>query len=90
VKGYQVVSTVGRQIGRVTEARGGFLVVEQLGRVIRTRFALPTEFAHTTDGERKVVVTAPIALLEDAPRVGPDGIFDANAAARHFGVAATM
>jgi hypothetical protein len=55
---------------------------------MHTRFALPTEFVHATDGERKVVVTASTALFEDAPRVRRNGLFDATAAARHFGVAA--
>jgi hypothetical protein len=87
VKGYDVVSSDGQRIGRVADALGGFLVVE-LG-VMRTRRALPTEFAHATDGDRKVVITAPTALLEDAPRVKRSGSFDAGAAARHFGVAGT-
>jgi hypothetical protein len=86
MKGYEVVRSDGRRIGRVTDASGGFVVVE-LGRLMRTRLALPREFAHATDGERRVAVTSPRVLLEQAPRVTRRGTFDANAAARHFGVA---
>ena len=88
MKGYDVFRCDGQRIGRVTDASGGFLVVE-LGRMRRDRRPLPTEFAHATDGERKVVVTVPTAMLEDAPRVKRSGSFDAGAAARHFGVAGT-
>ena len=65
---------------------GGFVVVE-LGRLIHTRLALPREFAHATDSTRRVAVTAPRILLEQAPRVTRSGAFDAGATARHFGVA---
>src|SRR5262245_18045048 len=86
VKGYVVVGSDGQRIGRVSSAIGGFVVVER-GRLMRTRLALPREFAHTTDGDRKVAVTAPRALLEQAPRVRRGGAFDASATARQFGVA---
>ena len=86
MKGYDVVRSDGQRIGRVSDAIGGFVVVE-LGRLVRTRLALPREFAHATDGDRRVAVTAPRALLEQAPRVTRRGTFDAGAAARHFGVA---
>jgi hypothetical protein len=86
VKGYEVVKSDGQRIGRVADAIGGFVVVE-LGRLMRTRLALPREFAHATDGERRVAVTAPWALLDGAPRVTRRGTFDAVAAARHFGIA---
>ena len=86
MKGYDVVRSDGQRIGRVADALSGFLVVE-LGRVKRNRRPLPTEFAHATDGDRRVVVTVPTALLADAPRVKRRGGFDAGAAARHFGVA---
>jgi hypothetical protein len=88
VKGYDVVKWDGQRIGRVAAASGEFLVVE-LGRMRRDRRALPTEFAHATDGDRRVVVTVPTAFLADAPRVKRRGRFDAGAAARHFGVAGT-
>jgi hypothetical protein len=87
MKGYDVVRSDGQRIGRVADAIGGFVVVELGRRLMRTRLALPREFAHATDGDRRVAVTAPRALLEQAPRVTRRGTFDAGATARHFGVA---
>jgi PRC-barrel domain protein len=89
VKGYDVVTSDGRKIGRVTDTLDDFVVVE-LGRVLRSRRPLPREFAHATDGERKVVVTVPKVVLEDAPRVHRNGTFDVDAAARHYGVGGTI
>ena len=89
MKGYDVVTSDGRKIGRVTDALDRFVVVE-LGRFLRSRRPLPKEFAHATDGERKVVVTVPKALLADAPRVHRNGTFDVDAAARHYGVGGTI
>ena len=57
MKGYDVVRSDGELIGRVADAIGGFVVVE-LGRLVRTRLALPREFAHATDGDRRVAGTA--------------------------------
>jgi hypothetical protein len=89
VKGYDVVTSDGRKIGRVTDTLDDFVVVE-IGRVLRSRRPLPREFAHATDGERKVVVTVPKVVLEDAPRVHRNGTFDVDAAARHYGVGGTI
>jgi hypothetical protein len=89
VKGYDVVTSDGRKIGRVTGTLDDFVVVE-LGRVFHSRRPLPREFAHATDGERKVVVTVPKVVLEDAPRVHRNGTFDVDAAARHYGVGGTI
>ena len=84
MKGYEVVRSDGKRIGRVADKIGGIVVVE-LGR-LRIRLALPREFAHTTDSDRRVAVTAPLALLRAAPRVTRRGVFDAGAVSRHFGV----
>ena len=86
MKGYDVVRSDGRRIGRVADAFGDYVIVE-LGRVVRTRRVLPTEFVHAADRERKIVVTASTARLEAAPRAARSGRFDAAAAARHFGTA---
>ena len=84
MKGYEVVRSDGKRIGRVGDKIGEIVVVE-LGR-LRTRLALPREFAHATDSDRRVAVTAPLALLRAAPRVTRSGVFDAGAVSRHFGV----
>ncbi|HSS74273.1 MAG TPA: hypothetical protein VLK53_11985 [Gaiellaceae bacterium] len=85
MKGYELVRSDGERIGRVADRIGGVVVVE-LGRLLRTRLALPREFAHATDCDRRVAVTAPLALLRAAPRVTRNGVFDAGAVSRHFGV----
>ena len=85
MKGYDVVRSDGKRIGRVADKIGGFVVVD-LGRLLRTRLALPREFTHATDCDRRVAITAPLALLQAAPRVTRKGAFDAGAVSRHFGV----
>jgi hypothetical protein len=85
VNGYQVVTGSGRTVGRVVESRDGFLVV-QVGRLLRSRRAVPVEFAHPLDAERRVRITVPLQMLRRSPRV--DGILDARAAAEYYGVAA--
>jgi hypothetical protein len=86
VKGYEVVSSEGQKIGRVTDVLDGFLVVE-LGSVLRVRRPLPKEFAHAQDGDRTVVVTVPKSVLRDAPRVHRAGTFDVAEANQHYGLA---
>jgi hypothetical protein len=88
VKGYEVVTSDGQKIGRVTQVLDGFLVVE-LGRVLRSRRPLPKEFAHAQDRERTVVVTVPRRVLGDAPRVDRSGTFDVDEAAQHYGLASS-
>ncbi len=86
MKGYDVVRSDGKRIGRVADKIGGVVVVELGRRLLRTRLALPREFAHATDCDRRVAVTTPLALLRAAPRVTRNGVFDAGAVSRHFGV----
>jgi hypothetical protein len=85
VNGYQVVTGSGRTVGRVVESHEDFLVVE-VGRLLRSRRAVPVEFAHPLDAERRVRITVPLQMLRRSPRV--DGILDARAAAEYYGVAA--
>ncbi len=85
MNGYQVVTGSGRTVGRVVESHDDFLVV-QVGRLLRSRRAVPVEFAHPLDAERPVRITVPFKMLRRSPRV--DGILDAQAAAEYYGVAA--
>jgi hypothetical protein len=86
VKGYDVVTSDGQKIGRVTGVLDGFVVV-QLGRLLRPRRPLPNEFAHAQDADRTVVVTVPKRVLSGAPQVHRNGTFDVDEAARHYGLA---
>jgi hypothetical protein len=85
VKGYDVVSSEGQKIGKVTDVLDGFVIVE-VGRVMRTRRPLPKEFAHAQDSDRTVVATVPKRVLDDAPRVNRSGTFDVDQATRHYGL----
>jgi hypothetical protein len=88
VKGYEVVTSEGQRIGKVSDELDGFLVVE-LGKVFHTRRPLPKEFAHAQDGDRQVVVTVPQDVLRDAPRVHRGGTFDVDRASQHYGLASS-
>jgi hypothetical protein len=85
VNGYLVVTGSGRTVGRVVDSYADFLVVE-VGRLLRSKRAVPVEFAHPSDKERRVRITVPFQMLRRSPRV--DGSLDERAAAEYYGVAA--
>jgi hypothetical protein len=87
VRGYEVVTSDDRVVGRVLDVRHGFLIV-QSGRLRKSRHPVPREFVHPVDEAAKVVVTVPRRILMDAPRADKNGDFDHDAAARHFGLTA--
>jgi hypothetical protein len=86
VRGYEVVTSDKRTVGRVTEVREGYLIVES-GRLRRVRRPIPREFVHAVDEAATVFVTVPMRVLRDAPKVDRRGRFDLHEAARHFGLA---
>jgi hypothetical protein len=86
MRGYEVVTSDGRAVGRVVDVRHGFLIVE--ARHVRTsRHPVPREFIHAVDEAAKAFVTVPRRVLMEAPAVDRDGNFDRAEAARHFGLA---
>jgi hypothetical protein len=89
VRGYLVVSSDERTVGRVADVRPGYLIVES-GRLRRTRRPVPREFVHAVDEAAKVFVTVPRRVLRDAPQVDAGGEFDLDAAARHYGLAVSF
>jgi len=86
VRGYEVVTSDDRVVGKVMDVRHGFLIVES-GRVRKSRHPVPREFVHVVDEAAKVFVTVPRRILMDAPRADKNGEFDRSEAARHFGLA---
>jgi len=86
MRGYEVVTSDDRAVGRVVDVRNGFLIVES-GRLRKTRRPVPREFVHVVDEAAKAFVTVPKRVLTDAPHVDERGGFDQAAAARHFGLA---
>ena len=88
MKGYDVVTSEGRKIGRVIDTSDGFLVIET--GLLRSRRPLPKEFAHAKDEERTVVVTVPKKVLQGAPKAHRNGTFDVDEASKHYGLASSF
>ena len=86
MRGYEVVTSDDRVVGKVLYLRHGFLIVES-GRVRKTRHPVPREFVHVVDEAAKAFVTVPRRILMDAPKADRNGHFDRSEAARHFGLA---
>jgi hypothetical protein len=85
MEGYEVVTVDDHKIGKVVGESGDFLIVEQ-GALLKSKHALPREFAHVDEAEQKVRVTVPKEIVDDSPKVDDDG-FDERAAAEHYGLA---
>jgi hypothetical protein len=89
VEGFDVITSDEKRVGKVVGTRGDWLFVET-GHLRRSTHALPKEFAHPDDGKRRVFVTLPKDLLNEAPEVDADGSFDEGAAAAHYGLASAF
>ena len=88
MRGYEVVTSDNRSVGRVVDVTDGYLIL-QAGRLRRSRRPIPREFVHAVDEAETVFVTVPRRVLSDAPAVDRRGRFDVWRAARHFGLAAS-
>jgi len=86
MRGYDVVTSDHRGVGRVVDVRNGSLTVVS-GRFRKLRHPVPREFVHAVDEAAKVFVTVPRRVLSAAPRVDKHGNFDRASAAGHFGLA---
>ena len=86
MRGYEVVTSDDRVVGKVTDVQQDFLIVES-GRLRRSRRPVPRAFIHPADEVARVVVTVPRSVLLDAPKVDRNGEFDRAEAARHYGLA---
>lgn len=86
MRGFDVVTSDRRRVGRVVSVVDGYLVVES-GGLRRSRRPIPLEFAHAVDEAATVFVTVPRRVLHGAPKVDRRGRFDTLEAARHFGLA---
>lgn len=86
VEGWDVVTSDDDKVGQVVAVRGEYLIVES-GLLIKTRHALPTQFATPRSDGRSVCITVTKDLVSDSPKVGADGAMDEQAVAEHYGLA---
>jgi hypothetical protein len=84
MEGYDVVTVDDHKLGKVVGEQGTFLIVEQ-GAILKSKHALPREFAHVDDAEQQVRVTVPKEIFSDSPKVDED--FDEQAVAEYYGLA---
>ena len=86
MRGFEVVTSDDRVVGRVADLRDGYLIVES-GHLRKARHPVPREFVHAVDEAAKAFVTVPRRVVMDAPEVDRKGFFDRHKAARHYGLA---
>ena len=85
MEGFEVVTSDGRNAGRVKEVRGENVIVEH-GLLRKKRHAIPKAFVHADEHERVVRLTVSRELIESSPEV--EDRPDAKAIAEHYGLAA--
>ena len=81
--GSDVLTIDGDKIGHVVETDGDFLIVEHV--LLKTKHALPTQFADIDPAEEVVRTTLAKDLIYDSPKVNGD--VDHAAIAEHYGLA---
>src|SRR5262245_16496266 len=85
MEGYDVVTVDDHKVGKVVGESGQFLIVEQ-GALLKSKHALPREFAHVVESAREVRVTVPKEIVSDSPKVERDGELDERAVKEHYGL----
>ena len=85
MEGYEVVTSDGRNAGRVAEVRGENVIVEH-GLLRKKRHAIPKAFVHADEHEQVVRLTVSRELVESSPEI--EDRPDAKAIAEHYGLAA--
>jgi hypothetical protein len=83
MEGYDVVTIDDHKVGKVVGESGAFLIVEQ-GALLKSKHALPREFAHIDESQREVRVTVPKEVVSDSPKV--EGDLDERAVREHYGL----
>ena len=83
MEGYEVVTVDEDKIGKVVGESGDFLIVEQ-GALLKSKHALPREFALVDDSAQLVRVTVPKEMVSDSPKV--EDRIDEQEVAEHYGL----
>jgi hypothetical protein len=85
MEGYEVFGNDDGKLGEVVAVDGDLLVIEE-GRLRKTRYAIPTAFAHSDDDQRVVRLSLSKELVENSPPLKDEEI-DHRAIAAHYGLA---
>jgi|SRR5579872_2045935 len=81
--GYDVQTIDGDKIGHAVDLRDGYVIVEH--GLLKTKHALPQEFAEIDEEAQVVRTTLSKEIVHDSPKL--DEELDANAVAEHYGLA---
>jgi hypothetical protein len=84
MQGWQVVTSNGEKVGRISAVLDEFLIVEQ-GHLHKTRHPVPKTFAHLREEEQTVCLSMPKDMIDDSPKADGDD-FDPQLVAEHYGL----
>jgi hypothetical protein len=85
MQGFRVVTSDDHKFGEVVDVRGTHLIVEH-GTLRKSKYAVPSTFAHSDDDERTVRLSVSKEIVESSPKLD-NGSVDAQAVAEHYGLA---
>jgi hypothetical protein len=85
MEGWQVVTSSGEKVGRVTEVLDDYVVVQQ-GHLHKTKHPVPKRFAHLREAEETVCLSLPKSMVDDSPSIDHEGHFDEQRLAEHYGL----
>jgi hypothetical protein len=85
MEGYDVITSDGKNAGRVSDVQGSNVIVEQ-GLLRKSKRAVPEAFVHVDEHEKAVRLSVSSELLDSSPKV--DDELDDKAVAAHYGLAA--
>lgn len=86
MNGYDVVTTEEEKVGKIVGEQGTYLIVEH-GTLRKSKHAVPREFAHVDEGEKRVRITVAKEVFHDSPKV--DGELDEQGVAEYYGLASS-
>ena len=84
MEGYDVVTFDDEKVGTVAGESGDYLIVEH-GLVLKSKRALPRQFAQVEDEAQQVRITVGKETFLDSPEL--DGELDERAVREHYGLA---